>query len=121
CDDETCDYTTLSLNLQDIGDSERGTACPNYPRCNGRHVATVSLAYAALLLALRFATSEEACFSPAFYLDNATSYFLFHSKDSCLAASKVFDKLEYLSSNELEFLSGSTIRVMYSLLACFCH
>ncbi|GJX98084.1 reverse transcriptase domain-containing protein [Tanacetum coccineum] len=74
--------------------------------------AAISLAYAALLLALRFATSEEACFSPAFCLDNATSYFLFHSRDSCLAASKVFDKLEYLPSDELEFLSRSAIRVI---------
>ncbi|CAK9159461.1 unnamed protein product [Ilex paraguariensis] len=36
CDDETCMYTTRSLNLRVIGDSERGTVCPNYPRCNGR-------------------------------------------------------------------------------------
>nr|GFB57039.1 DNA polymerase alpha catalytic subunit [Tanacetum cinerariifolium] len=42
CHDETCDYTTLSLNLRVIGDSERGTACPNYPRCNGRHVRQYS-------------------------------------------------------------------------------
>ncbi|KAF8406300.1 hypothetical protein HHK36_008385 [Tetracentron sinense] len=35
CDDETCKYTTRSLNLLVIGDSERGTVCPNYPRCNG--------------------------------------------------------------------------------------
>ncbi|KAK9284464.1 hypothetical protein L1049_023637 [Liquidambar formosana] len=35
CDDETCKYTTRSLNLRLIGDSERGTVCPNYPRCNG--------------------------------------------------------------------------------------
>ncbi|GJU77557.1 DNA polymerase alpha catalytic subunit [Tanacetum coccineum] len=42
CDDETCDYTTLSLNLRVIGDSERGTACPNYPRCNGRLVRQYS-------------------------------------------------------------------------------
>ncbi|KAJ8430025.1 hypothetical protein Cgig2_008464 [Carnegiea gigantea] len=38
CDDETCKYTTRSLNLRVIGDSERGTVCPNYPRCNGRLV-----------------------------------------------------------------------------------
>ncbi|KAJ9540835.1 hypothetical protein OSB04_027341 [Centaurea solstitialis] len=38
CDDETCDYTTRSLNLRVIGDSERGTICPNYPRCNGHLV-----------------------------------------------------------------------------------
>ncbi|XXG74126.1 hypothetical protein AAC387_Pa07g2923 [Persea americana] len=36
CDDEMCKYTTRSLNLRVIGDSERGTVCPNYPRCNGR-------------------------------------------------------------------------------------
>ncbi|KAH9711929.1 DNA polymerase alpha catalytic subunit [Citrus sinensis] len=36
CDDETCKYTTCSLNLRLIGDAERGTVCPNYPRCNGR-------------------------------------------------------------------------------------
>ncbi|XP_047315516.1 DNA polymerase alpha catalytic subunit [Impatiens glandulifera] len=36
CDDETCKYTTRSLNLRVIGDSERGTICPNYPLCNGR-------------------------------------------------------------------------------------
>ncbi|KAF5183787.1 Dna polymerase alpha catalytic subunit [Thalictrum thalictroides] len=38
CDDETCKYTTRSLNLRVIGESERGTVCPNYPRCNGRLV-----------------------------------------------------------------------------------
>ncbi|KAM7251032.1 hypothetical protein ACFE04_022915 [Oxalis oulophora] len=38
CDDETCKYTTRSLNLRLIGDSERGTVCPNYPRCNGHLV-----------------------------------------------------------------------------------
>ncbi|KAL3525683.1 hypothetical protein ACH5RR_014055 [Cinchona calisaya] len=35
CDDETCNCTTRSLNLRVIGDSDRGTVCPNYPRCNG--------------------------------------------------------------------------------------
>ncbi|KAL2520250.1 DNA polymerase alpha catalytic subunit [Forsythia ovata] len=35
CDDETCNYTTRSLNLRLLGDSNRGTVCPNYPRCNG--------------------------------------------------------------------------------------
>ncbi|KAM6564315.1 hypothetical protein CsatB_024313 [Cannabis sativa] len=35
CDDETCKYTTRSLNLRLVGDSERGTVCPNYPSCNG--------------------------------------------------------------------------------------
>ncbi|KAL8247014.1 hypothetical protein R6Q59_008230 [Mikania micrantha] len=42
CDDETCNYTTRSLNLRVIGDSERGTVCPNYPRCNGRLVRQYS-------------------------------------------------------------------------------
>uniref|UniRef100_A0A1D1Z487 DNA-directed DNA polymerase n=2 Tax=Anthurium amnicola TaxID=1678845 RepID=A0A1D1Z487_9ARAE len=36
CDDEMCKYTTCSLTLRVLGDSERGTVCPNYPRCNGR-------------------------------------------------------------------------------------
>ncbi|WOL03535.1 DNA polymerase alpha catalytic subunit [Canna indica] len=36
CDEETCKHTTRSVNLQLIGDSERGSVCPNYPRCNGR-------------------------------------------------------------------------------------
>ncbi|KAK4488380.1 hypothetical protein RD792_004141 [Penstemon davidsonii] len=35
CDDETCNYTTRSVNLRVLGDAERGTTCPNYPRCNG--------------------------------------------------------------------------------------
>ncbi|XP_020261450.1 DNA polymerase alpha catalytic subunit [Asparagus officinalis] len=35
CDDEMCEYTTRVPNLRVIGDSERGTVCPNYPRCNG--------------------------------------------------------------------------------------
>ncbi|XP_077230680.1 DNA-directed DNA polymerase [Tasmannia lanceolata] len=38
CDDEMCKYTTRSLNLRVVGDSERGTICPNYPRCNGHIV-----------------------------------------------------------------------------------
>ncbi|GMH25198.1 hypothetical protein Nepgr_027041 [Nepenthes gracilis] len=38
CDDETCKYTTRSLNLRAVGDSEIGTVCPNYPHCNGRLV-----------------------------------------------------------------------------------
>ncbi|XVE87107.1 hypothetical protein DITRI_Ditri18aG0089600 [Diplodiscus trichospermus] len=38
CDDETCKHTTRSLNLQLVGDSEKGTVCPNYPRCNGHLV-----------------------------------------------------------------------------------
>ena len=44
CDDETCKYTTRSLNLQLVGDSEKGTVCPNYPRCNGRLVRKVYIA-----------------------------------------------------------------------------
>nr|GMD49750.1 DNA polymerase alpha catalytic subunit [Ipomoea batatas] len=35
CDDETCNYTSRSLNLRVIGGSEPGTVCPNYPRCEG--------------------------------------------------------------------------------------
>ncbi|GAB2282716.1 hypothetical protein Dimus_017255 [Dionaea muscipula] len=42
CDDETCKYTTPCLNLRVIGDSERGTVCPNYPHCNGRLVRKYS-------------------------------------------------------------------------------
>ncbi|KAK7406532.1 hypothetical protein VNO78_08159 [Psophocarpus tetragonolobus] len=38
CDDETCKHTTRSVSLRVVGDSERGTICPNYPRCNGRLV-----------------------------------------------------------------------------------
>ncbi|MQL97344.1 hypothetical protein Taro_030030 [Colocasia esculenta] len=38
CDDEMCEYTARSLNLRVLGDSERGTVCPNYPRCNGHLV-----------------------------------------------------------------------------------
>ncbi|XP_061341474.1 DNA polymerase alpha catalytic subunit [Gastrolobium bilobum] len=36
CDDEMCKHTTRRINLRLVGDSERGTVCPNYPRCNGR-------------------------------------------------------------------------------------
>lgn len=35
CDDETCKHATRNINLQLVGDSEKGTVCPNYPRCNG--------------------------------------------------------------------------------------
>ncbi|KAM0946265.1 putative DNA-directed DNA polymerase [Dioscorea sansibarensis] len=35
CDDELCKHTTRSVNLRVIGDAERGTVCPKYPRCNG--------------------------------------------------------------------------------------
>ncbi|KAK9166291.1 hypothetical protein Scep_001482 [Stephania cephalantha] len=38
CDDETCKCTTRIPNLRVIGDSPRGTVCPNYPRCNGHLV-----------------------------------------------------------------------------------
>ncbi|KAF5736157.1 putative DNA polymerase alpha catalytic subunit [Tripterygium wilfordii] len=38
CDDETCNCTTRVPNLRVIGDSEKGTVCPNYPHCNGRLV-----------------------------------------------------------------------------------
>ncbi|KAI3935397.1 hypothetical protein MKW92_023760 [Papaver armeniacum] len=38
CDEETCKYTTRGLNLRVVGDSERGTVCPNYPHCNGHLV-----------------------------------------------------------------------------------
>ncbi|KAL6498951.1 hypothetical protein OROHE_026386 [Orobanche hederae] len=38
CEDETCKHTTRSLNMGVLGDSERGTVCPNYPCCNGRLV-----------------------------------------------------------------------------------
>jgi DNA polymerase alpha subunit A len=41
CDDEGCKYSTHSVNLRVMGDSERGTICPNYPRCNGRLVRQV--------------------------------------------------------------------------------
>jgi DNA polymerase alpha subunit A len=41
CDDEGCKYSTHSVNLRVMGDSERGTICPNYPRCNGHLVRQV--------------------------------------------------------------------------------
>ncbi|KAL6577246.1 Kinesin-like protein KIN-5C [Orobanche minor] len=37
-EDETCKYTTRSLNIGVLGDSERDTVCPNYSCCNGRLV-----------------------------------------------------------------------------------
>ncbi|KAL6586564.1 hypothetical protein OROMI_001552 [Orobanche minor] len=37
----TCKYTTRSLNIGVLGDSERGTVCPNYPCCNGRLVRQI--------------------------------------------------------------------------------
>ncbi|KAI4326084.1 hypothetical protein MLD38_031432 [Melastoma candidum] len=42
CDDESCNHTTRSLNLRVLGDSERGTICPEYPRCNGHLVRKYS-------------------------------------------------------------------------------
>ncbi|XP_056173240.1 DNA polymerase alpha catalytic subunit [Syzygium oleosum] len=42
CDDETCKHSTCSLSLRVIGDSERGTVCPEYPRCNGRLIRKYS-------------------------------------------------------------------------------
>ncbi|XP_022947955.1 DNA polymerase alpha catalytic subunit [Cucurbita moschata] len=36
CEDETCKYTTRAVNLRVMGDSEKGTICPNYTHCNGR-------------------------------------------------------------------------------------
>lgn len=41
CDDETCKHVTRGINLRLVGDSERGTVCPNYPRCNGRLIRKV--------------------------------------------------------------------------------
>lgn len=38
CDDETCNYSTRAVNLRVMGDSEKGTICPNYPHCNGHLV-----------------------------------------------------------------------------------
>ncbi|KAJ7530423.1 hypothetical protein O6H91_14G003600 [Diphasiastrum complanatum] len=35
CDDELCGHTTRNISLRVLGDAERGTICPNYPRCNG--------------------------------------------------------------------------------------
>ncbi|KAL6580096.1 hypothetical protein OROMI_008120 [Orobanche minor] len=37
-EDETCKYTTRSLNIGVLGDFERGNVCPNYSCCNGRLV-----------------------------------------------------------------------------------
>ncbi|WVZ14207.1 hypothetical protein V8G54_011773 [Vigna mungo] len=36
CDDETCKHTTRLISHRFVSDYERGTVCPNYPRCNGR-------------------------------------------------------------------------------------
>ncbi|KAL6586014.1 hypothetical protein OROMI_002658 [Orobanche minor] len=38
---ETCKYTTRGLNIGVLGDSKRGTVCPNYPCCNGRLVRQI--------------------------------------------------------------------------------
>ncbi|KAH7429421.1 hypothetical protein KP509_09G047200 [Ceratopteris richardii] len=35
CDDELCGHMTRTINLRVLGELERGTICPNYPRCNG--------------------------------------------------------------------------------------
>ncbi|KAK6924053.1 Zinc finger, DNA-directed DNA polymerase, family B, alpha [Dillenia turbinata] len=43
CDDESCNHTTRSINLRVIGDSERGTVCPNYPCCSGRLVRKMEI------------------------------------------------------------------------------
>lgn len=36
CDDEMCGHITRNITLQRVGDAEKGTVCPLYPRCNGR-------------------------------------------------------------------------------------
>ncbi|CAN1190341.1 DNA polymerase alpha catalytic subunit [Linum perenne] len=36
CDDETCKHTTRSINLKLVGELDKGTVCPNHPRCNGK-------------------------------------------------------------------------------------
>ncbi|BBN16162.1 DNA polymerase alpha subunit A [Marchantia polymorpha subsp. ruderalis] len=36
CDDEACGHLTRNVSLRVVGDADRGTVCPNYPRCNGR-------------------------------------------------------------------------------------
>ncbi|KAI5077505.1 hypothetical protein GOP47_0007329 [Adiantum capillus-veneris] len=35
CDEELCGHTSRMINLRVLGDSERGTICPNHPRCSG--------------------------------------------------------------------------------------
>jgi DNA polymerase alpha subunit A len=35
CDDEMCGHITRNVTLQVLGDSERGSVCPQYPGCNG--------------------------------------------------------------------------------------
>ncbi|KAL2611548.1 hypothetical protein R1flu_023240 [Riccia fluitans] len=36
CDDEACGHLTRNVSLRVVGDADRGTVCPNYPRCSGR-------------------------------------------------------------------------------------
>ncbi|CAM6100645.1 unnamed protein product [Calypogeia fissa] len=36
CDEDSCGHITRNVSLRVVGDAERGTVCPNYPRCNGR-------------------------------------------------------------------------------------
>lgn len=36
CDEDSCGLVTRNVSLRVVGDAERGTVCPNYPRCNGR-------------------------------------------------------------------------------------
>jgi DNA polymerase alpha subunit A len=36
CDEDSCGQVTRNVSLRVAGDAERGTVCPNYPRCNGR-------------------------------------------------------------------------------------
>ncbi|CAN1764594.1 DNA polymerase alpha catalytic subunit, partial [Linum perenne] len=42
CDDETCKHTTRSINLKLVGELDKGTVCPNHPRCNGKLLRKVS-------------------------------------------------------------------------------
>ncbi|KAK4789987.1 hypothetical protein SAY86_017291 [Trapa natans] len=72
CDDETCKHTTRSLNLKLLGDAERGSVCPEYPRCNGRLVRKYTeadlykqLAYFCHILdTLRWTDKVEATIRP---------------------------------------------------------
>ncbi|CAM6094151.1 unnamed protein product [Calypogeia fissa] len=36
CDEDSCGHIARNVSLWVVGDAERGTVCPNYPRCNGR-------------------------------------------------------------------------------------
>ncbi|XP_022149463.1 DNA polymerase alpha catalytic subunit-like [Momordica charantia] len=40
CDEETCKYSTRTVNLRRVGDSQRGIPCPKYPQCDGRLIRT---------------------------------------------------------------------------------